>query len=155
MGAANLVLVMDQVKNGLVPEYLRGWAHASAFTLRLFGENASVHGSAISSPRFQVNIKQGCDALQPTILFVSAVLASPVGFMSKLPGLLAGFSFLMFLNLTRVISLFYIGIYWNSAFETMHHDVWQALFIIFSIAAWAIWAVWAVKRTPLPTLEAP
>ena len=83
------------------------------------------------------------------MLFISAVLASPVAFLSKVPGLLIGFLFLMAMNLVRVISLFYIGIYFPSAFNTAHHDVWQAVFIILSILAWALWAIWAVRKTPL------
>jgi exosortase/archaeosortase family protein len=103
----------------------------------------------VSSDRFSVDIKRGCDAVQPTVLFISAVLASPVGFLSKLPGLAIGFFFLMAMNLVRVISLFYIGIHLPSWFDMAHHDIWQATFIILSILAWALWAIWAVRRTPL------
>jgi exosortase/archaeosortase family protein len=144
---ANVALRHKSVDEKLIPQYLRGWANVSAAVLNVFGENAKVYGSAISSPRFSVNIKKGCDAVQPTVLFICAVLASPVARWSKLPGLALGILFLMIMNLVRVLSLFYIGIYWNSAFEIMHHDVWQAAFIILSILAWAAWALWAVRKT--------
>ncbi len=147
MIAANIVLATDFVRDTLTPQYLRAWAHVSAATMNVVGENARVYDSSISSARFSVNIKEGCDAVQPTVLFIMAVLASPVAFKPKLPGLAIGIFFLMAMNLVRVISLFYIGIYWNSAFETMHHDVWQAVFIILSILAWWFWALWAVKKT--------
>ena len=149
MGIANIALTTDRVRHGLIPEYLRGWAHISGSVLRMLGEDARVVGSAVSSSRFSVDIKRGCDAVQPTVLFISAVLASPVAVLSKVPGLLIGFFFLMAMNLVRVISLFYIGIYFPSAFNTAHHDVWQAVFIILSILAWALWAIWAVRKTPL------
>lgn len=147
MIAAKIVLSTSFVDGTLAPKYLRAWAHVSAATMNLWGENASVYDSSIRSSRFSVNIKEGCDAVQPTVLFIMAVLASPVAFRPKLPGLAIGIFFLMAMNLVRVISLFYIGVYWNSAFETMHHDVWQAVFIILSILAWWFWAVWAVKKT--------
>ncbi|MGB0715908.1 MAG: exosortase H [Phycisphaerae bacterium] len=146
LAGAQLLLRLDVVDQKLIPQYLRGWAQVSAQVLNVFGENAKVYGSAISSPRFSVNIKRGCDAVQPTILFVCAVLASPVAISSKIPGLLFGLLFIMAMNLVRVISLFYIGIYMNSWFDIMHHDVWQLLFILFSIAAWGTWAVWAWRR---------
>jgi len=148
--AANVALKTEKVETGFTPSYLRGWAEVSAFVLNVFGENARVYDSAISSNRFSVNIKKGCDAIQPTILFICAVLASPVAFKPKIPGLLLGLAFLMLMNLVRVLSLFYVGIYWNSAFEIMHHDVWQAVFIILSILAWGAWALWAVRKTIEP-----
>ena len=46
----------------------------------------------------------------------------------------------MVLNLVRVISLFLVRIYSPKAFETMHLDVWQALFIFLAIVLWAVWA---------------
>jgi len=148
--AANVVLHTEKVDKGLIPSYLRGWAEVSASVLNVFGENARVYDSSISSNRFSVNIKKGCDAIQPTILFICAVLASPVALKPKIPGLILGLAFLMLMNLVRVLSLFYVGIYWNAAFEIMHHDVWQAVFIILSILAWGAWALWAVRKTIEP-----
>ena len=148
MVVANVILSRDVIRDTAIPKYLEAWAHVSGGVLRVFGEDARVVGSSVSSPRFQVDIKRGCDAVQPTVLFISAVLASPVTVWSKLPGLAIGFFFLMFMNLVRVVTLFYTGIYWPSAFDTMHHDVWQAVFIVLSILAWFFWAVWAVRRTP-------
>ena len=149
MTIANLILMTDRFETKIMPSYLRGWAQISASVLRVLGEDAAVSDSLISSPRFSVSIKKGCDAVQPTVLFITAVLASPVAFRPKLPGLAIGILFLMAMNLVRVISLYYIGVYWPSAFEIMHHDVWQATFIIVSIVAWALWAVWAVRETTI------
>ena len=53
---------------------------------------------------------------------------------------------LMLLNLARIVSLFYIQIHFPRAFEVMHIEVWQALFIFLAIALWAWWACWAVGR---------
>jgi len=46
----------------------------------------------------------------------------------------------------RIISLFLCAVHWKSAFNIMHLDVWQALFIFLAILFWALWAAWAVKR---------
>ncbi len=148
MAVGNLMMSTHTVRYGMIPKYLDGWAHVSGVVLRMFGEDGvRVAGSSVSSSRFSVDIKRGCDAVQPTVLFISAVLASPVALTAKLPGLGFGFLFLMFMNLVRVITLFYTGVYWPSAFNVMHHDVWQAVFIILSILAWASWAVWALRKT--------
>ncbi len=53
---------------------------------------------------------------------------------------------LLLLNLVRIVSLFYIQIHFPRAFEVMHIEVWQVLFIFLAIALWALWAWWAVRR---------
>jgi len=115
--------------------------------LRVLGEDARVLGAVVTSSRFSVSIVEGCDAIQPVGLFVAAVLASPVAWMPKFPGLLVGAAFLTVMNLVRIVSLFYIGIYFPKAFDMMHRDVSQGLFIVLVVLTWVLWALWAVRRT--------
>lgn len=120
-------------------------AHASAAVMNLWGEKASVNETTISSPRYSVNIAHGCDAIEPAALFVAAVLAFPVVLRWKLLGLIVGVAVLMIINLFRIISLFYTGVHWPSAFETMHIDVWQPAFVLLALFFWVVWALWATK----------
>lgn len=125
------------------PKYLRVNARASAVILNALDEEAKVTGTSISSPRYSVDIRHGCDALLPSALFVSAVLASPVSLLSKIPGVIAGTLFLLLMNLVRIATLFYSGIYIPRYFERMHLEVWPAIFILVSLTLWVIWARWA------------
>ena len=84
--------------------------------------------------------------MEPAALFISAVLASPVSWGSRLLAAVVGTALLLTINLIRIISLFLCAVHWRSAFDVMHLDVWQALFIFLAIFLWAIWAAWAVKR---------
>lgn len=155
LGSFELLLATETVTENLIPRYLRFCATLSGGTMRLFGEQVTVLDSTISSPRYSVNIKRGCDAVQPTALFVAAVFASPVVFWPKVPGVVVGLLCLMVMNLVRVISLFYTGVYYPRAFDVMHHDVWQAAFIFISISLWALWAVWAARLTAVKRHAAP
>jgi exosortase/archaeosortase family protein len=128
------------------PAYLRMNAEVSAGILRLFGEQATTSAELISSPRGSLRIARGCDAVQPSALFIAAVLASPVSMWAKLPGVVIGTASLILLNLIRIVSLFYVQIHFPRAFEVMHIEVWQVLFIFVAIALWAWWAWWAVHR---------
>jgi exosortase/archaeosortase family protein len=150
LGLLQLVLAADVVTEKVIPAYLRGWARACAATLSVFGEGASAVETAVNSPRYSINIKRGCDAIQPTALLIFGVLAAPVRWRLKIPGLLVGTAFMMVMNLVRVVSLFYVGIHFPTAFDTMHEDVWQAVFIILSVLSWGAWAVWAARRTANP-----
>ena len=147
LGVFEVILMTPWVKDTLIPPYLRLHAQASGVVLSILGEDVNVSQSVVSSIRFSVNIKKGCDAIQPCVLFIAAVLASPVLFRPKVPGLVLGLAFLLVMNLVRVASLFYVGIYFRQYFDMMHHDVWQATFIVLSILAWAGWALWAAKLT--------
>ncbi len=141
MGLYYVLTLLPVIKDGFFPAYLRLNASVSGAILDTFGEGVSVRDkSLISDKGPAIQIERGCDAVEPSALFVSAVLASPVPLLSRLSAALAGTFLLMVLNLVRVISLFLVRVYSPRAFETMHLDVWQALFIFLAIVLWAMWA---------------
>jgi len=134
----------------LLPAFQVANAKASATLMNIVGENATVQDTTIRSSRYSVNIAHGCDAIEPIALFVAAVLAFPASMRSKFPGLLIGVALLCVLNLVRIISLFYTGIYWHSMFEVMHIDIWQPAFVVLSLFFWVVWALWATKPAANP-----
>ena len=146
MGAYFAITMIDTVEEDIIPEYMRFYASASAAVMNVFGEGATANGTSVVSRRYSVNILQGCDALAPSALFIAAVLAFPGSFRSKIPGLIAGTLVLAVINLVRIVSLFYTGIYFPKWFETMHVDVWQPAFILLSLTLWVLWALWATRR---------
>ena len=86
--------------------YLGLIARVTGGILGLFGHEASVVYTLVSSPAFSMEIVRGCDAIEPAAAFAAAVPASPVSFWSKIPGLLAGTAALLVINLARLVSLF-------------------------------------------------
>ena len=148
---SEILLNTEFVLHRLVRHELEFFATTLAGVLRVFGEDAVASGQVVDSSRFNVKIIQGCDALRPAVLFASAVLASPVAWWTKVPGILAGTGFLMLMNLVRLVGLFYVGIHYRRVFDFMHQDVSQTGFILLVIFTWVVWAVWAVrKRVPSP-----
>jgi exosortase H (IPTLxxWG-CTERM-specific) len=145
MGIFYAITFIPPVQKRVLPGLLELNARASAAVLNVFGEGAEAVDTTLRSRRYSVNIAHGCDAIEPIALFIAAVLAFPAPLRTKWPGLLAGVLALTALNVVRIISLFYVGIHWQSAFETMHEDVWQPAFIVFSLFFWVVWALWATK----------
>jgi exosortase/archaeosortase family protein len=123
-------------------------AKVSGQVLAILGQDITVTGKSISSPRFSVNIIRGCDAVEAIALYVCAVLAFPLPFLKKLPGMIAGTLLLLVLNLVRIVSLFLIGVCSPRIFALMHIDVWQALFIFFAVLFWILWLLWATRNQP-------
>jgi len=125
--------------------HLHGYAVLCGAVLGVFGEDITVAGPTVTSPRFSFEIVRGCDAMDATALFICGVIAMPARVRKKLPGIVGGVVLLMVINVARIISLFYIGIWFPNVFETMHLSVWQTLIIVLAMLLWAVWAVWATQ----------
>jgi exosortase H (IPTLxxWG-CTERM-specific) len=127
--------------NDAVVEPFTGWvAEAGAFVCRIFGEPVVVEGVSIRSHRFSVNIHNGCNGLETVLIFVSAVLAFPAPWKTRLAGLAAGILAIQAVNLLRIAGLFYTGIYFPKVFDKTHSVIWPAAVILFGVALFILWA---------------
>lgn len=129
--------------------YLALNAKASVPLIRIFGADAISEHTNVRSKEFALEIKHGCDALQPTAFFVLAMLASPVSvsLARRIGPIVIGSVILLLLNLVRILTLFYAGIKIPSWFETLHQDIWQAVFIFLPLFFWIAWAMRATRVT--------
>jgi len=147
MGVYYVGTTVDVVKNGFFPWYLESSATVSTSLLKAFGNDDLIQeGKRLKSKRGAISVERGCDAVAPTALFVSALLASPALFRHKWRGLLAGVLILMGANILRIATLYLTRVYWIKAFDVMHLDIWQGLFILLAILLWAFWASWASSQ---------
>jgi len=126
--------------------YLQLTARACSTVLSWMGNRTRVSGESIISPEFSVRIVRGCDALEPSALFLAAVVAFPAPLLAKGVGIASGVLSLQIVNCIRIVSLFYIGIHFPKAFKVMHYEVWQAVFIFLALLFWLIWARWATRH---------
>ncbi len=108
--------------------------------LTFFGTQCNVFESSISSARFSVEVVRGCESIYPTVMLWSAILAYPSSWRWKIIGLFGGAVILYILNIVRVITMFYIGVYFPFLFEMVHIYAWQALFILLILAVFLFWA---------------
>lgn len=121
-------------------------ATLSAAILRGLGEEATADGNWVESPRFGYSVWDGCDALEPLGLFAAAVVATPAPTLLRLAGVLLGAVVMSLVNQVRIVSLYFTGIHYPAAFETLHVEVWQAFFILFSIGLWVAWSQWTLAK---------
>jgi len=132
--------------NNFLPSYLHFNAEISGLILSGLGQDVNVEGTSILSPIHSIKLIRGCEAIEPSALFIAAVLAFPAPFLLKMPGIIIGTLSLLTLNLIRIISLFFVGIYYPQAFEIMHIEVWQALFILLALLFFVFWLLWVTQR---------
>ena len=141
----------DTLMGRVFPWYLSRYAEAGGTVLNWLGQEVRVVGQSMHTNSFSVRIVRGCDAMEATALFVAGVLAFPVSYRRKITGVVAGVLILAVVNLIRIVTLFFIGVYFRKFFHMMHIDVWQALFILMTISLWFLWAWWATgAKRPEP-----
>lgn len=124
----------------LVEPFTAVVAKAGGLAARLFGEPTVMVGTTITSPRFSVNIRNGCNGLETIFIFAAAVLAFPAPWKARLVGLAGGFVAIQLVNLVRIVSLFYIGIHFPKLFEESHTVLWQIGVILSGVVFWIVWA---------------
>lgn len=117
-----------------------------AGALWLLGAHGQAVGTVVTSKIFSAEIITECTAIFPLMIFVAAVIAYPSGWRKKLWGILLGVPAILFVNLIRLVTLFYIGYWFPSVFEAAHLLVWQSLIIFFAVLFWLIWVELFVHR---------
>ncbi len=117
-----------------------------AGALWLLGAGGQTVGTVVTSKIFSAEIITECTAIFPIMIFLAAVIAYPSGWKKKLWGILLGVPAILFVNLIRLVTLFYIGYWFPSVFETAHLLVWQSLIIFFAVLFWLIWVELFVHR---------
>ena len=140
LGSSFTVVALNPVNDAIVLPYTAFVARLSGAVLRVLGEPAAVTGCVVSSPRFAVTIYNGCNGLITSLIFIAGVLAFPARWTAKLVGVVGGLVLIQILNLVRILSLFYIGIYLPDYFNDAHIYIWQSLIIIAGVALWVLWA---------------
>lgn len=120
---------------------------ATEFLLRLTGLDVVRVGTRIYQPGgFTYWVDYRCTGLLPAAFLAVAVLAYPTRGRLKVRGLALGVPLLLGLNQVRLVSLFYIGLYRPSIYDTAHLVVWESLIIIAIIGIWLAWTRWADAR---------
>jgi len=111
----------------------------SSFLINIFGGTSMVDGTHLSTPRFGINVVDGCNGIYATAILLSGIIAYPSKIKHKAMGMLLGFIAIFALNLVRVITLLYMGQYFPDIFKEIHVFIWQPLIILWAIYIWYIW----------------
>lgn len=132
--------------NALNP--LTSWeARISSYVLNLFGQQTSVENTFLKSNLATLDIKKGCDGIEPTAFYLIGVLLMPLSWRSKAWGVGIGLVVLLFLNILRIVGLYFSFAYWPTSFEFFHVHGGFALFFILTVIIWIIWIRWAIRET--------
>lgn len=104
------------------------------------GGHVSSDAAVLRAPGgFSVEMRDGCNAINVTILLCSAILAFPAPWRTKILGLVSGSLIIQMLNIVRFVSLFYLGQFSMSWFEFAHAYLWESLLVLDTMVVFWLW----------------
>ena len=148
--AGNLLMIAPLHDRMVVIRFLELNASVAGAVLRLLGEAPQVAGQTVSGEVGSITVGHGCDAAQPIVILVSAVIATPAAWRKRAVGVVVGVGVLVAMNMIRIVSLYYVSAWRPDWFHIIHVDVWGALFIILAVT---LWIGWANRALPSAVLE--
>jgi exosortase family protein XrtM len=122
--------------------YLRANAWLSNIALNCMGQNTQAFEVTIRSPVFAMALRRGCDAVEPTLLLCSAMLAFRCPLRQKFVGMIVGALLFQMLNVLRIVSLFWIGMHCPDLFNQIHMEIWPTIFIVIGALIFISWKDW-------------
>jgi exosortase/archaeosortase family protein len=127
--------------------YLSAYARLVGGLLRIFEPGVRVEDTVITG-RYSLRIVKTCDAMDANILFAAAVLAVAGSWSRKSIALGLGLVALVSLNIIRICSLYYAGIFAPYAFAVLHEEIWPAVLVAFAAGEFLLWARWVRAGDP-------
>ncbi len=122
--------------------YMQSITWLSHELLNLLGQSTQASHETIRSGPYTMNVKPGCDALEPAFIFIAAVLSYPASAFHRVIGILAGLLVILPLNLVRLVTLFLAGVYLPASFPTLHLTLWPVIFIVIALLLFKRWIQW-------------
>lgn len=116
-------------------------AKPPAFVINLLtpAEHVVVKGNELTSAHVSFSVVSGCEGMGGLLLIISAISAANVRLKSKLKGLVYGMTFIYLLNIFRIVGLYYVMRYCDSAFNFAHYFVGQTIIIFLGCAFFVLW----------------
>lgn len=135
------ILHQEWMVQHVVTPYTHFITSLSRLGLRIIGVDAGGTGERITSPQFSVAIKNICNGLEVTAIFLATVLGFPSSWKSKIVGLGVGYPLIFLINIIRIMVLFVLGYKMPSVFEAVHYYYAQAFVIMATVGIWLFWVM--------------
>ncbi len=139
VGLAFALLQQPAFQEHVVAPYTAFVTRCARASLNVFGAQAGGTGAVISSPRFSIIVKNVCNGLEVTAIYLAAVLAFPVPWRWRAYGVLAGYPVVFAINIARIDVLFVLGYRAPDLFDAVHYYYAQVVVIVVVVAIWLAW----------------
>jgi exosortase H (IPTLxxWG-CTERM-specific) len=124
--------MLNPVQEHVITPFTGILASISAGIILPFDDSVIAYGKVLQFGHsgFAVSIEAGCNGVEATIVLIAAVIAFPAPWRARLAAIALGFLAVQFMNLARIISLFYLGDWNMTLFSWVHLYLWPALIML-------------------------
>lgn len=143
------LVYLPPIRDHLIAPFTDSLTVIAGWLITTLGGQAWVNGNVLTIPGFSVRILDLCNGVEATLLLWAVLLAYPAPWGYRLWGLLLGFLGVQALNMVRIISLTYLGVWKPEWFHWVHWYVWDALIMLDVLLIFLLW----LRRLPPPTDE--
>ncbi len=133
------LVAIRPVNDAVVVPFTTFLVRISAGILGVIGERVVTDGTAIRSALFAVDVKNGCNGIEATLLLLAAMLAFPAPAKARAAGLAIGILAIQGVNLVRIVSLFWLGAHRRDVFDLFHAAIWQTILILLAVGIFLAW----------------
>ncbi|MCB1604919.1 MAG: exosortase H [Gammaproteobacteria bacterium] len=141
--------LMEPIRQAVILPFTGFLATFSAVIMQFFDSNVVSNADVImnrENSSHAVRIAAGCNGVEAVIVLFAAIFAFPSSFKHKLIGFVLGFFAIQFVNVIRIISLFYLLAWDKTWFDWFHLYLWQALIILDALIVWLLWLRFLPKK---------
>lgn len=121
-------------------------AETLSLLLNILGIESTYQGQIVFVSDFSFKIIDECTGLYEILVYSACVLAYPTSVNKKAIGIAIGTPFLMVINMSRMLFLTFVGIWYTNLFSFFHYVVWQITLIIFVAIVLLLWIFKVVRR---------
>ncbi len=115
-------------------------ARVTEKALAVTGIEAERSGTILAHPGgFRYEIYYRCTGWMVVAFLLVGLFALPGAWRSKLPAAALGVAAVMAINFVRLVSLFYVGVFFPGAFHFVHSVLWEAGMILLAMLFWIPW----------------
>ena len=139
VGAA--LLVNERLERGPFERYTAFLTELTSRLIAVSGQEVIRNDRVLAAPddTFAMRVDNDCNGLWAHLILLAGMLAYPATWRRRSIGILLTQPVLFGLNIIRLVSLFFVGIYLPGAFRTVHVYVWQFLIIGLAVALLLVW----------------
>ena len=121
-------------------------AETLSLLLNILGIESTYQDQIVFVSDFSFKIIDECTGLYEILVYSACVLAYPTSVNKKVIGIAIGTPFLIVINMSRMLFLTFIGIWYTNLFSFFHYIVWQITLIIFVAIILLLWIYRVVRR---------
>ncbi|HKK23323.1 MAG TPA: exosortase H [Pseudohaliea sp.] len=143
--------MLGPVQAHVVQPFTASLADISAAIIMPFDDQVTASGRVIrhTGNYFAVSIEAGCNGVEAAIVLIAAVIAFPARWGQKIAAIAIGFLAIQAMNILRIISLFYLGMWNMTIFSWTHLYLWPVLIMLDVLVVFLLY-LRVVNRQALP-----